>query len=111
MKTPVILIVDDDTTVLQAFERDVGKRYAGVYQLMQATGGAAAMETCRRLREQEQPVAVLVAAQRLASTSGTVFLLEARALHPNASRALLTSHSDAEAAIAEVNEIGLDRYR
>lgn len=109
MKTPVILIVDDDIAVLEAFERDVGERYGEEYQLVRATGGEAASEACTRLRDQGQPVAVLVAAQDLASTSATAFLLDVRAMHPNASRALLRNETEAGADTAAANEVGLDR--
>lgn len=110
MTTPVILIVDDDIAVLEAFERDVVQRYAGEYGLERATGGEAALETCTRLRDHGRPVAVVVAGQGLASPSGPALLLEVRATHPNASRALLRTSAEAEAATVAADEIGLDRH-
>ena len=42
--------------------------------------------------------------------TGTEFLREMRKLHPDAKRALLTAYADSEAAIAAINEVGLDHY-
>ena len=42
--------------------------------------------------------------------TGTEFLREARKLHPGAKRTLLTAYADSEAAIAAINEAGLDHY-
>ena len=42
--------------------------------------------------------------------TGTEFLREARTLHPDAKRTLLTAYADSEAAIAAINEVGLDYY-
>ena len=42
--------------------------------------------------------------------SGTEFLREARKLYPDARKVLLTAYADTEAAIASINQVGLDHY-
>lgn len=110
MSTPIILVVDHDTAVLEAVERDVRARYAGDYSVVAVTTAAAALAACAGARDRGEAVALLVAAERVADMSGTALLVEARALHPQARRALLTTHANVEAAIIAVNDIGLDRY-
>jgi CBS domain-containing protein len=110
MIEPTILVVEADSAVRADLERDVQRRYGREYRLAQADSGADGLAECRSLRERNHPVAVLLAAQDLPDMSGTAFLADARTLCPAAGRVLLTAHADAEAAIAGVNEVGLDRY-
>jgi thioredoxin reductase (NADPH) len=42
--------------------------------------------------------------------TGTEFLMEVQKLHPDSRKVLLTAYADTEAAIASINEIGLDHY-
>ena len=42
--------------------------------------------------------------------SGTEFLAEAKKHYPEARKVLLTAYADTNAAIASINEIGLDYY-
>jgi thioredoxin reductase (NADPH) len=42
--------------------------------------------------------------------SGTEFLVEAIKIYPQAKRVLLTAYADTQAAIASINEVGLDYY-
>jgi CBS domain-containing protein len=110
MKTPIILVAVEDGAVLDAIERVVHGRYGTDYRLVHATRAEDALAACARLRKQDEPVALLLATQQLPAMGGTAFLLEARSLHPDAGRVLLTRYSDIEAAIVGVNEVALDRY-
>ncbi len=110
MSAPIILVVDDDTAVLEAVERGVRARYGEKYQVGSASTGAAELMACYPAGQGGEAVALLSAAERLADMSGTALLVEARAIHPHARRVLLTDHADAEAAIVAANDIGLDRY-
>ena len=57
-----------------------------------------------------EPVALLVADQRMPGMSGVEFLAQALRMAPHAKRVLLTAYADTEAAIRAINEVRLDHY-
>src|SRR6516162_9831756 len=87
MPKPVLLTVDDDPEVLRAIERELRSRYADRYRVMRANSGNAAITTLRELKARNNPVALLLADQRMPQM-GVGFLSEAMELHPLAKRAL-----------------------
>ncbi len=107
---PAILAVDDDAPVLRAIERDLRARYADDYRVLAAGSGADALEVSRELTRRGDPMALFVVDQRMPVMTGIEFLREALALQPEAKRVLLTAYADTEAAIAAINEIGVDQY-
>ena len=107
---PTILTVDDDPAVLRAIEEDLRERYAEKYRIVAADSGEAAMEVLRRLRLRDATVALLLVDQRMPGMTGIDLLEQARHLYPDAKRALLTAYADTEAAIAAINEAGVDYY-
>ena len=109
-RRPAILIVDDEPTVLAAVSRDVRRRFGEDHQILRAESGPQALELLTELGRRAQPVALLVADQRMPGMSGTDFLAASRELAPDARRVLLTAYADTEAAIRAINEVGLDYY-
>ena len=107
---PTIMTVDDDPDVLSAVERDLRKHYRREYRIMKAASGKDALQAARELKQRGSSVALFVADQRMPEMSGADFLSEARKLHPDAGKVLLTAYADTEAAIVSINEIGLDHY-
>ncbi|MCI0779556.1 MAG: response regulator, partial [Chloroflexi bacterium] len=110
MATPVILIVDDEPQVLNAIERDLRSHFRSDYRIVKAASGADALAAVRELKRRNTPVALFLVDQRMPSMSGTEFLAQAIELHPEAKRVLLTAYADTSAAIAAINEVGLDHY-
>lgn len=110
MPKPVLLTVDDDPEVLRAIERDLRSRYADRYRVMRANSGSAALTTLRELKARNNPVALLLADQRMPQMDGVGFLSEAMELHPLAKRALLTAYADTTAAIDAINEARVHYY-
>ena len=110
MPKPVLLTVDDDPEVLRAIERDLRSRYADRYRVMRANSGSAAITTLRELKARNNPVALLLADQRMPQMDGVGFLSEAMELHPQAKRALLTAYADTTAAIDAINEARVHYY-
>src|SRR5215468_10318712 len=104
MPKPVLLTVDDDPEVLRAIERDLRSRYSDRYRVMRAPSGDAALNTLRELKARNNPVALLLADQRMPQMDGVGFLSEAMEMHPLAKRALLTAYADTTAAINAINE-------
>ncbi len=110
MPKPVLLTVDDDPEVLRAIERDLRSRYADRYRVMRANSGTAALATLRELKARNNPVALLLADQRMPQMDGVNFLSEAMEMHPLAKRALLTAYADTNAAIDAINEARVHYY-
>jgi thioredoxin reductase (NADPH) len=101
---PVLLTVDDDPDVLRAVERDLRSRYADRYRILRASSGPEAMDTLQRLHSRNEPVALLLADQRMPDLDGVGFLTQATELFPTSKRALLTAYADTQAAINAINE-------
>jgi thioredoxin reductase (NADPH) len=110
MPRPVLLTVDDDREVLRAIERDLRRQYAGDYRVLRAESGDAAMEILRELKLRNNPVALFLVDQRMPGLSGVQFLEQAIELYPEAKRVLLTAYADTDAAIAAINEAGINHY-
>ena len=109
-RRPVILAVDDEPAVLAAVSRDLRSEFGSRYRIMRAGSGAEALDLLAQIRARGEQVAMLVADQRMPGMAGTDYLLAARAVVPDAKRVLLTAYADTEAAIAAINEVGLDYY-
>jgi thioredoxin reductase (NADPH) len=110
MSKPVILSVDDDHEVLGAIERDLRRHYRSEYRILKASSGHAGLEAAVELKQRGTPVALFLVDERMPEMSGTEMLHEARKLHPDARRVLLTAYADTEAAIRGINDVGLDHY-
>jgi thioredoxin reductase (NADPH) len=107
---PVLLAVDDDREVLRAIERDLRRKYASDYRVLRAESGSVAMDIVRELKVRNSAVALFLIDQRMPGLSGVEFLEQAIALHPDAKRVLLTAYADTDAAIAAINQAGVDHY-
>src|SRR5437660_11842546 len=110
MAKPVLLTVDDDAEVLRAIERDLRRNYADRYRVLRADSGQVALDTLRQLKARNDPVALLLADQRMPQMDGVGFLAEAMALYPDAKRALLTAYADTDAAIRAINDVQIHHY-
>ncbi len=110
MAKPVLLTVDDDPDVLRAIERDLRQRYSEHYRVMRAESGLAALDLLRRLRERNNPVALLLVDHRMPQMNGVETLTQAIQLFPLAKRVLLTAYADTEAAIKAINDVQLNFY-
>ena len=110
MAKPVLLTVDDDPQVLRAIERDLRHQYSDHYRIMRSNSGKAALETLKQLKVRNEPVALLLADQRMPQMDGVDFLGEAMDLFPEAKRALLTAYADTDAAISAINKAKLDHF-
>jgi len=110
MVKPVLLTVDDDPEVLRAIERDLRERYRNDYRVIRASSADEGVKVVRELKQRAAPVALFLVDQRMPGMSGTEFLAEARKLYPDACKVLLTAYADTDAAIAAINEVGLNHY-
>jgi thioredoxin reductase (NADPH) len=110
MSKPTILTVDDDPLVSAAITRDLAARYGGDHRIVRAWSGSEALAVLARLALRDEPVALLVADQRMPQMTGIEMLGQARAHAPGAKLLLLTAYADTDVAIRAINDIGLDHY-
>jgi thioredoxin reductase (NADPH) len=110
MVKPFILSVDDEPQVLNAVNRDLRRQYRKDYRIIKAGSGQEALDTLLQLKQRNDPVALLIADQRMPEMTGTEFLAAALEFYPDARKVLLTAYADTEAAIESINTIGLDHY-
>ena len=96
---PALLTVDDDPQVLRAIERDLRRHFGRDYRVVGADSGDAALDALDELQRRDEPVALLLADQRMPHMTGVEFLEQARDRVPDAKRVLLTAYADTEAAI------------
>ena len=110
MVKPVLLTVDDDRDVLSAIARDLRKHYGQEYRVLRTDSGSGALELLQKLKDQREPVALVLSDQRMPAMDGVTLLAETIKLHPKSKRALLTAYADTAAAIGAINESQLDYY-
>ena len=110
MAKPILLTVDDDPEVLRAVERDLRRRYGNEFRVLRAESGRAALDALEQLKARGDPVAMLVADQRMPQMTGVEFLEKARTLYPDAKRVLLTAYADTDAAIRAINTVRIHYY-
>ena len=110
MTKPIILTLDDEPQVLNAVNRDLRQHYGSNYRIMKAGSGAEALEVVQQLKQRNAPLSLFLVDQRMPQMGGTEFLAEAIKLYPRAKKVLLTAYADTEAAIASINQVGLDYY-
>jgi thioredoxin reductase (NADPH) len=110
MAKPIILAVDDDTSVLEAVVQDLRRKYGEKHRILRAASGQAALDICRQLKERNDVVALFVSDQRMPGMTGVEFLEAAIPLYPDAKRVLLTAYADTEAAIRAINSARIHYY-
>ena len=94
MTGPVIVAVEEDPAALGAIERELEDRYARSYDIVCTCSADEALATLERLAEQGGEVALVLAGQWLAGTTGTELLARVHRLHPRAKRGLLIGWGD-----------------
>jgi thioredoxin reductase (NADPH) len=110
VKRPVILAVDDEPAVGAAIVRDLRRRYGERYWVIGAGGGREALEAVRELAGKREPIALVVADQRMPAVTGIELLREVGTLSPHTRTVLLTAYADTQVAIDAINQVGLDHY-
>ncbi|AXV84270.1 HD domain-containing phosphohydrolase [Ralstonia solanacearum] len=99
---PLVLLVDDEPSVLSALRRLL--RPTG-YRVLTAESGAAGLELLAA-----HPVDLIVSDMRMPNMNGAEFLSRARAQSPDTMRILLTGYAEIDAAVCAINEGGVYRY-
>jgi len=99
---PRILIVDDESSVLEALRRQLH----GQYELTITTDPKEALKKVVT----QGPFEVVVSDLRMPGMDGVALLYSIRTLAPDTVRVLLTGNADLEAATAAVNQGNIFRF-
>jgi thioredoxin reductase (NADPH) len=110
MPKPILLAIDDDTSVLEAVVQDLRRNYGKDYRIVRAASGGAALDICKQLVDRKETVALFLSDQRMPGMTGVDFLQAAMPLFPEAKRVLLTAYADTEAAIRAINAAKIHYY-
>jgi thioredoxin reductase (NADPH) len=110
MAKPILLAIDDDTSVLEAVVQDLRRHYGQDYRIVRAASGGAALDICRQLKERKEMVALFLSDQRMPGMTGVDFLQQGLTIYPDAKRVLLTAYADTEAAIRAINSAKIHYY-
>jgi thioredoxin reductase (NADPH) len=94
MGEPVLLAVDGDPDALARTEIELTRRYGQDYTVLTESTAADALAVLERLRDEHEPVALVLADQQLGETVGADLLARARELHPSVKRGLLIGWGD-----------------
>jgi two-component system, NtrC family, response regulator HupR/HoxA len=96
-----ILIVDDEPDILEIFELNYGRQFT----VRAAGSGRAALEIVAA-----EPIAVLVADQRMPGMSGLELIRRAREIRPDLLPIILTGYTDPGALVDAINLGCIRRY-
>ena len=110
MPKPILLAIDDDTSVLEAVVQDLRREYGQFYRIVRAASGNAALDICGQLKERNEAVALFLSDQRMPGMTGVDLLQQVIPLYPDAKRVLLTAYADTEAAIRAINTAKIHYY-
>ena len=89
VSNPVLVVVDEDRYLLSSTEQALDDRYGRDYSVEAFRSATVALERLEQLAQTQQPVALVLSAQRLTGMTGDELLKAVHRLHPHAKRALL----------------------
>ena len=100
--TEKILLVDDDSNVLDGYRRSLSREFL----LETALGGVQALE----LATEHGPYAVVVSDMRMPGMDGIQLLSKIKALSPDTTRVMLTGNTEVDTAVNAINEGSIFRF-
>lgn len=110
MPKPVLLTVDDDSSVLEALVQDLRRHYGSRYRIIRAASGQSGLDVSIELKRRGETIALILSDQRMPGMSGVEFLEKSIAVFPEAKRVLLTAYADTDAAIRAINAAKIHYY-
>ena len=89
MAKPVLVVVDDEDTSLQALTRELESRYGVHYQVVSGSSAEVALDRLAELKAAGADVPLVLADQRMPGMGGTELLARVRQFFPTARRGRL----------------------
>ncbi|NYH14086.1 response regulator RpfG family c-di-GMP phosphodiesterase [Paraburkholderia bryophila] len=99
---PIVLLVDDEPSILSALRRALR---APRYEVLTAESAATALELLA-----SREVDLIISDMRMPQMNGAEFLARAKALYPDTAPILLTGYAEIDAVVQAINEGGVYRY-
>lgn len=99
---PVVLLVDDEVSILNALKRQLRGNH---YQIMTTTSPREALELLAL-----HPVKVIVSDVRMPEMSGIELLRRVKELHPKVSRIILSGYTELDSVAAAINEVAVFKF-
>ena len=109
----VIIVVDDESSVLAAMLDALTRRFGADYRVAPYLSPCSALADVCKSKEENEEIALVIADQRMPEMTGREFLNRVRSIVPTAKRALLVEWGDREVSptILQACALGeLDNY-
>jgi two-component system, sensor histidine kinase and response regulator len=110
MKTPVVICVDDDTTVLESLKVELRRHLTGKCLIETADDGTAALHLLDELMQDEYDVAVVVADYIMPGLRGDELLHQVRVKSPQTVNIMLSGQADLDAVGRSIQYANLYRF-
>ena len=94
MAKPVLVVVDDEDTSLQALALELESRYGAHYRVMSGSSAEVALARLAELKAAGADVPLVLAGRRMPGMTGTRLLARVRQFFPTARRGLLVTGGD-----------------
>jgi thioredoxin reductase (NADPH) len=88
-RRPVVLVAERDRAARERIREELARRYGSDYRLVCESSASRVLETLHAMRDSQDDVALVLAAQRTDDLTGEELLARVRGLHPRAKRGLL----------------------
>src|SRR2546423_15288023 len=89
-RLPLLLAVDDDDNARRRIRTELDRRYGHDYYVICADSAQSALETLERVRAKGGEVALVLAEQWMAETTGAGLLAQGGGMHPTPRRGPLS---------------------
>lgn len=110
MKTPVIICVDDDKTVLNSLQIELTKTLGNKYLIEPAESGEEALEIIEEFSKEGIELPLIISDQIMPGMKGDELLAQVNAIAPKTLKILLTGKANAQIIGKVVNTANLYRY-
>jgi len=91
---PVFLVVDEDSSTVDALVSDLERRFAADYRVVGECSPQAALDRLAALRDAGEQVALVISRESMHAMSGSELLARSRSSHPVAKRILVVDYGD-----------------
>lgn len=110
MNKPVVICIDDESTVLDSLKIELKKILGFEYGIEVAKGGIEALELLDEIIEEGQDVAVVISDYIMPGMKGVEVLKNVHQRSPNTYNIMLTGQADIDAVTHAINEARLFHY-
>ena len=107
---PVIICVDDETTILDSLKEQLNRKFSKNYDIELALNGKEVLELCEDLREENIDIALIISDHIMPNMKGDELLIKLHHKYPEILKILLTGQTNSDFITKIVNSTPLYRY-